>query len=224
MSQCMSIEREQLVRVLKAPGLPLAPQVKQDDLLDLLSWVTDAVWKLILAIPIVDAQDISARAIKKSIDELEATLNAFPGEIGPKPPAIPAEWNSKMENWSRLMVSFRKLGNPSRPQRNALLLLCAYYRLAFDREPSATDKPTRDFINLWFVEFGSEMEKATALIRPGDKRKLRSKVWLPPQDEALRKALQQYLSDPEIDQQVQSRHADIVSFRAIKETIHPQNA
>ena len=215
----ISISRKQLERVLAAPKIQHAHDLRQDDLFELLTWLTTMVQTLVTLAPVVEAQERAAINIKTHFDALRVEVNAYPERVGPPPPAVPVFWQLQMEEWMKLMISSRQPGNPGRPQANALKLLCAYYRFAFGREPSATDKPTREFITQWFAEFGAEMQSATESVTPGDKRKLKGKVWMPPQEEALRKALPQYLNNSEVISQLCSAYDAIVSFRQIKETI-----
>ena len=217
----MQIARERVLHVMEAPKLPLASHLDQESLLELLIWVTEGVQALILEILVIDAEEASARKIKERFNAFQAELSAFPGATGRQPPKLPTEWESEMNEWTLRMNPLPRLGNPGRQQRNALLLLCSYYRLAFGREPKANGKPTRDFINEWFREFGEEMQNATDRVRPKDQRKLR--VWAPHKDEALRKALQETLSEPADDKELRSRYHEIKFFRDCKETSRPND-
>jgi hypothetical protein len=204
------------LRVLLAPKLSLAPGRQQDALLTLLAWVTDGVRELILAIPHEERAGQLALDIQAAFRAIEAATLAYPSNFRPLPPAFPKLWKEEAERWIALMVPSDSRGNPGRVQRNALLMLCSFYRLAFGQDPSI-NPPTLIFVEAWFAEFGPEMEKATKEARPTDERKYRFKEWKPTRD-ALRKALPPYLNDVLVTKQVKSWYCEIMLFRKIRET------
>ena len=219
MPDSMKIEDARVLRVLKSPRLQLTQKIDQEDLLALFKYVTNAVRVLILVLPDVEADEKAAVEIKNLSNQLQAALKNFPGRIGPPPPMMSVAWKSELDNWLEPRLPSPRMGNPGRPHRNALLLLCSFYRMAYGKEPSATGKPTRSFIQAWFQEFGTEMWLESESIKPPNQRQLSRNPWTPPNEEALTKALaKDVLHDFSVDNQLNSWLCDIRKFRTYKES------